>query len=146
MPGPRRKARMAALQALYEADLAGHALDKALDNLLEDVSLPLDAVQYARELAHGVQEHKQQVDAVISRYATAFPLNQISAVDRNILRLAIYEALIDNKTPVKVAVNEAVEMAKAFGSDSSSRFVNGVLGAALQSDRAQAQRLADREK
>jgi transcription antitermination protein NusB len=140
MPGSRRKARMAALQALYETDLTGHALDQSLANLFEDAPLSPEATEYARELANGVMQSKEQVDSVISRYATSFPLNQISAVDRNILRLAIYEALIDNKIPAKVAVNEAVEMAKTFGSDSSPRFVNGVLGAALHSDKSRAGR------
>jgi N utilization substance protein B len=143
MPGSRRKARMAALQALYETDLTGHELDQSIDNLFGDSHLSSEAAEYARELANGVMQSKEQVDSIISHYATSFPLNQISAVDRNIMRLAIYEALIDNKVPAKVAVNEAVEMAKTFGSDSSPRFVNGVLGAALHSDKSRVGRSAN---
>ncbi|MDO8472790.1 MAG: transcription antitermination factor NusB [Dehalococcoidia bacterium] len=136
MAGPRRKARIVALQALYEADLTGHPLDKALECILEEEVLPEDSAEFARELARGVFQNKEQIDAVIAKYATAFPLNQVPAVDRNIIRLAIYESLIDNRTPRKIAINEAVEMGKSFGSDSSHRFINGVLGAALAPEKA----------
>ena len=77
----------------------------------------------------GVVRYKEKLDAQIHRYAPAWPIEQIAFIDRNILRLAIFEILIDNKIPVKVAINEAVELAKNFGGDSSSKFINGVLGA-----------------
>lgn len=131
MSGPRRKSRIVALQALYEADLTGHHLDKALGCILEEEMLQEDSAEFARALAHGVFENKEKIDGVIAKFAKAFPVNQVSAVDRNIIRLAIYESLFDNKTPRNIAINEAVEMAKSFGSESSPRFINGVLGAAL---------------
>jgi len=71
----------------------------------------------------------EQIDSYIKRFAPAWPIEQISIIDRNILRLAIFEILINNRVPIKVAINEAVELAKAFGSNSSSKFINGVLGA-----------------
>ena len=75
----------------------------------------------------GVIQSKQEIDEKIKRFAPAWPVDQLPAVDRNILRLAIFELLMDNKVPVSVSINEAVELAKKFGSDSSARFVNGVL-------------------
>jgi len=78
-----------------------------------------------------VIQHKQEIDANIRRYAPAWPVEQLALLDRNILRLAIFEILYDNSSPVKVAINEAVELAKAFGTDSSARFINGVLGSVV---------------
>ncbi len=73
--------------------------------------------------------HREQIDQMIHDKAPAWPLEQVAVVDRNILRLAIYEILVDNRVPVRAAINEAVELAKAFGGQSSPKFVNGVLGA-----------------
>lgn len=143
MPGPRRKARIAALQALYEADVAGHAASQALDNVLAEQPLDDEASGFARELVKGVADNRERIDAIISRYATVFPLNQVSAVDRNILRLAMYESLIDNRTLVRVAINEAVEIGKLFGSESSPRFINGVLGSAVREERPSGEGAAD---
>jgi N utilization substance protein B len=126
--GVRRKARAIALQVLYEFDSAGHDLEAALAHLLADAGLSEDNVAFARDLVSGVIQNREQIDQHIQRFAPAWPLEQIPIVDRNILRLAIFEILLDNNVPVKVAINEAVELAKKFGSDSSSRFVNGVLG------------------
>ncbi|MEW6034542.1 MAG: transcription antitermination factor NusB [Chloroflexota bacterium] len=136
MSGPRRKARVLVLKALYEVDLTGHSMEAVLDRLLAEETLPAEAAQYAREVAQSVLGHRERIDGIIARCAPAFPLGQTSAVDRNIMRLAICEALIDNRTPAKVAINEAVELAKAFGAESSPRFVNGVLGCACFPDRA----------
>jgi N utilization substance protein B len=77
----------------------------------------------------GVLAHQAELDALIQDNAPEWPLDQVAAIDRNILRMAVFEFVIDGNTPVKVAINEAVELAKLFGSDSSGRFVNGVLGA-----------------
>lgn len=129
MPGTRRKARTIALKALYEVDLTGHPAHAALDSLLEG-QLSEEAKAYARELVRGVLENKGRIDGIIARCAPAFPLNQVAVIDRNILRLAVHEALVARSAPVKVAINEAVELAKHFGSESSPRFVNGVLGSA----------------
>jgi len=126
--GMRRKARILALQTLYEVDSAGHRAEEVLDRLLAEEGLPEENASFARALVTGVIQNKEKIDRNIENFAPAWPLEQIPVVDRNILRLAIFEILIDNKVPVKVAINEAVELAKAFGADSSSRFVNGVLG------------------
>ncbi|MBI2859207.1 MAG: transcription antitermination factor NusB [Chloroflexi bacterium] len=131
MPGPRRKARIAILQALYEVDLTGHPLGQAMNRLIEEEGLTEEAARFARETAGRILENRVQIDSTIARFATAFPVDQISAIDRNILRLAIYEASIDNRTAPKIAINEAIEIAKVFGSESSSRFINGVLGSVL---------------
>ena len=128
MTGVRRKARGLALQVLYEIDAVGHEATRVLDSLLAHGELSEENSAFIRELVCGVLENKEKVDLNIKNFAPAWPIEQIPVVDRNILRLAIFEILLNNKVPVKVAINEAVELAKAFGSESSPRFVNGVLG------------------
>jgi len=128
MAGTRRKARKLALQALYEVDSAGHEPEEVVNHLLAEEGLPEESASFVRELVSGVIQNSEKIDKNIQSFAPAWPIEQIPMVDRNILRLAIFEILIDNKVPVKVAINEAVEIAKAFGSDNSSKFVNGVLG------------------
>ena len=128
MAGARRKARALALQALYEVDSTGHKVEEVITLLLAGGRLTEENAVFVRELVGGVIENKEKIDLNIQNFAPAWPIKQIPVVDRNILRLAIFEILLDNKVPVKVAINEAVELAKAFGSDNSSRFVNGVLG------------------
>jgi len=128
MAGARRRARELALQALYEIDSAGHEAEEVVNRLLAEERLYEENANFTRELVRGVIQNKEKLDENIQSFAPAWPLEQIPAVDRNILRLAIFEILLDNKVPVKVAINEAVELAKKFGSDNSSKFVNGVLG------------------
>ncbi len=128
MVGMRRRARMLALKVLYEVDSAGHKAEEVLSRLLVEERLPEDNANFSHDLVTGVIQNREKIDQNIQNFAPAWPIEQIPAVDRNILRLAIFEILIDNKVPVKVAINEAVELAKAFGADSSSKFVNGVLG------------------
>jgi transcription antitermination protein NusB len=128
MKGTRRKAREIALQALYEADTVAHNPEESLKLLLETAEVTAETALFAGELVKGVMKNKEAIDQNIRDFAPAWPLNQMPAIDRNILRLAIFEILLDNKMPVKVAINEAVELAKTFGSDHSSRFINGVLG------------------
>jgi len=123
----RRKARALALQALYEIDSAGHEAEAVVSHLLTDKRLSEENKAFVHELVSGVIQNKEKIDLTIKGFASAWPIQQIAMVDRNILRLAIFEVLLDNKVPVKVAINEAVELAKLFGSDSSARFVNGVL-------------------
>ncbi len=131
MTNPRRKARTIALQALYEVDCSKHRAGEALARLLKEKPLPEDLAAFARNLVEGVIDNRPRIDRIIEAFAPTFPIDQIAIIDRNILRLAIFEILFDNKVPVKVAINEAVELAKAFGSDSSRKFVNGVLGAVV---------------
>jgi N utilization substance protein B len=128
MPAQRRKARIAALQALYEADVAGHTPEETLERLIVEGRLAEAGAAFARELVAGVLTNQERIDAIIAKAAPAWPLEQLPPIDRNILRVAIREMLIDNGTPVRAAINEAVELAKTFGSDSSPKFVNGVLG------------------
>jgi len=128
MAGARRKARALALQALYEVDSTGHEVEEVVTRLLADGRLSAENGAFVRELVSGVIQNKEKIDLNIQNFAPAWPVEHISVFDRNILMLAIFEVLLDNNVPVKVAINEAVELAKTFGSDNSSRFVNGVLG------------------
>jgi len=127
--GFRRKARVTALQILYELDCTQHEAEKALARLATQEALPQEAHGFVERLTQGVLHDKTRLDGLINHFAPAFPVEQMSLVDRNILRMAIFEIL--NITPPKVAINEAVELAKAFGSDSSPRLVNGVLGSVV---------------
>jgi N utilization substance protein B len=125
---PRRKARVAALQALYEADMSSHAALASLDRLIEEEELNEAQAAFARALVEGVLAQRDAIDDVIRQAAPQWPVEQLSAIDRNILRLAIREILMNNGAPLRAAINEAVELAKSFGSDNSAKFVNGVLG------------------
>lgn len=116
------------MQALYELDLSPHAPADVVARRIEEASLTEEQAQFAKELVDGVVEHRAALDDVIGQAATQWPVEQLSAVDRNILRLAIREILMNNGAPIRAAINEAVELAKVYGSDSSARFVNGVLG------------------
>lgn len=124
----RRKARSLALQALYEIDCASHPPEEVIAARLEEQPLSDELVAFARHLVLGVLAHAPDLDGLIHRHAPEWPLDQMAAIDRNILRMAIWEFVVDGETPTKVAINEAVELAKLFGSDSAPRFVNGVLG------------------
>ena len=168
MPGVRRTARILALQALFESDAARKPAQTALERLLQQAAVLEEATAvaqklgspqlerslerqltqlrqaepYARELVKGVTEQRVRIDGVIAQHAPAKPIKDLFAVDRAILRIAIFEILSDNRTaPKKVAVDEAVELAKLFGSDASSRFVNGVLGGLLRGRQADARPL-----
>jgi N utilization substance protein B len=128
MAGTRRKGRVAALQALYESDCASHDAAASLTRLAEEYALVESSLSFACTLVDGVLENKNRIDSLIQTHAPSWPVEQLPVVDRNILRLAIFEISIDNKVPTKAAINEAVELAKTFGSYNSPRFVNGVLG------------------
>lgn len=128
MVGMRRKARALTLQALYEIDLVGHDVSLVLNNKLQDSELSFDNCAFVRSIVNGVIEYREQIDAYLHRHAPAWPVEQLPVVNRNILRLAIYEIIFDNKVPVKVAINEAVELAKVFSGENSAKFINGVLG------------------
>jgi N utilization substance protein B len=126
--GSRREARIVALQTLYELDCTHHSAEQVLPRIANEKALLQEAFSFSQGLVQGVLQHRQRLDEVITEFAPAFPLEQMAAIDRNILRLAIFEILFDSSTPIKVAINEAVELAKAFGSNSSPRLINGVLG------------------
>ena len=136
----RTRARSLALQVLYEVDMTGHLPGTVLAERLEEAVsdgqtvLSPDLVEFARQIISGVIPIAEKMDAVIASYAPEWPFDQIAAIDRNILRIATWEFAVSTQTPLKVAINEAVELAKLYGSDTAPRFINGVLGS-----------LADRE-
>jgi N utilization substance protein B len=119
------------LQALYELDTTSHSPGEVIAYRLEDRPLPPEGESFLRQIIGGIVAHRDQLDALIHKYAPAWPVSQIAVIDRNILRIALFELSGAIDTPPKVAINEAVDLAKSFGSDSSSRFINGVLGSAV---------------
>ena len=127
----RRRSRTAALQSLFAADVRGIWNDPQLQWLDEDEELPNNTIEFAQKLLNGVSKSRLGLDNVITRYAPAWPVSQLSVIDRNILRIALFELIYTPGTPRKTAINEAVELAKIFGSESSARFINGVLGSAM---------------
>jgi N utilization substance protein B len=117
-----------ALQVLYEVDIVGHAPAEVMQERLADQPFPDELAEFIRQIVFGVIPLREQLDVVIARYAPEWPLEQVAAIDRNILRIAAWEFAVQKQTPIKVVINEAVEIAKAYGSESAPRFVNGVLG------------------
>jgi N utilization substance protein B len=142
----RHQARIVALQALYEIDCVHHAPAVVLEQRLAVGRCPTAVAAFSRHLVNGVLEHQAVLDVFIHHYAPEWPLEQMAYIDRNILRMAIFEFAVDGQTPVKVAINEAVELAKTFGSDSAPRFVNGVLGTLVEHKEAIAQAVKGTEK
>ncbi|HEU5439868.1 MAG TPA: transcription antitermination factor NusB [Ktedonobacterales bacterium] len=130
--GMRRRAREVALQSLYEFDTAHHDAAEVLRRHAEEEALPPKVLAYAEELITGVLAHLEPIDAAIIGAAHEYPIEQMARIDKNILRLAIFEMLYNNAVPAKAAISEAVELAKLYGSDNSRRFVNGVLGTVFQ--------------
>lgn len=130
---PRTLAREAAVQVLYEVDTTSHLPGSVLEARQRALRLDAAALGFLRWLVAGVVSNRSDLDQLIQRYAPEWPLDQIAVIDRNILRLALFELVSpDADTPSKVTINEAVELAKRFGSDSSPRFINGVLATALR--------------
>lgn len=127
----RRQARILALQALYELDTTHHLAGDVIAYRLEEQPLPPEGESFLRLLVGGVLQEREHLDAIIQRFAPAWPVAQIAVIDRNVLRLALFELSGATGTPPKVAINEAVDLAKMFGSENSSRFVNGVLGSVM---------------
>ena len=125
---PRTRARGVALQALYEIDIAGHEPGTVWQERVEDAELDDTLAEFSRQIVFGVYPIMTELDEFIAAHAPDWPLDQVATIDRNILRIALWEFAVFIETPVKVAINEAVELAKVYGSDSTPRFVNGVLG------------------
>jgi N utilization substance protein B len=125
---PRTRARALALQVLYEVDMANHPPAEVFKARLEETPLSPELSEFARQIIFGVLPLTTVLDTSIAQYAPEWPFDQIAAIDRNILRMACWEFAVFHDTPLKVAINEAVELAKLYGSDSAPRFVNGVLG------------------
>ena len=124
----RTKARAIALQALYEYDLAQHPVGVILHERFTEDELEEKMRRFSEEIVLGVFPIIDKLDLIIANYAPEWPLDQVASIDRNIIRIALWEFAVKKCTPVKVAINEAVELAKVFGSESTPRFVNGVLG------------------
>jgi len=125
---PRTMARSLALQALYEIDLVNHAPEEVIDERINNSKLDTSLKHFAHEIVLNVYPLFNVLDKFIAEHAPEWPLDQVAIIDRNILRIALWEFTVYNKTPIKVAINEAIELAKLYGSDSTPRFVNGVLG------------------
>ncbi len=130
----RRRARIIAIQALYELDLTSHPVAAVVEQRINGKGLPPQGIAFVYYLVEGVLQFKEHLDGLIQRHAPEWPIEQMAPIDRNILRMALFEFGIDGQTPIKVAINEAVELAKLFGSDSAPRFVNGVLGSLAGED------------
>src|SRR5512142_2898528 len=124
----RTRARGIALQVLYEIDMANHPPADVLRERLDDSPVAEDLADFVRQIVFGVLPLTHDLDEIIARYAPEWPLDQIAAIDRNILRVSCWEFAVRRETPVKVAIEEEVELAKMYGSDSAPRFINGVLG------------------
>jgi N utilization substance protein B len=124
----RHKARIVALQALYELDCTEHSPGEVFARRADENKIPEGQLEFSRQLVFGVLGDRKRLDGWIARFAPEWPVNQMAVVERNILRIALWEFAVGKLTPVRVAINEAVELAKVFGSDSAPRFINGVLG------------------
>lgn len=126
----RHLARTVILQSLFQWDFLGQKGDllKTIESNLKELAAGLNDEGFSNRVAHGIIKHLPEIDKLIMRLAPEWPLDQITAIDRNILRLGIFELKFNKEVPPKVAINESIELAKAFGGDASSRFVNGVLG------------------
>lgn len=135
----RHLARALALQSLYEWDFYGGAKDPRvmIERNLTDVAPEFDERDFAIQIVEGIVKNQAIIDASITKFAPDWPLPKITAVDRNVLRLGVYELLFNFEIPSKVAINEAIELAKTFGGESSGKFVNGVLGAVYRDQVAQ---------
>ena len=129
---PRTKARALALQVLYEVDIANHPPGEVFKARLEESPLSPELAEFARQIIFGILPMTETLDISIAKYAPEWPFDQLAPIDRNILRMACWEFAVSQDTPVKVAINEAVEIAKHYGSDSAPRFINGVLGSLVE--------------
>ncbi len=124
----RTKARGLALQVLYEFDITGHDAGTTFESRRAEENLEERLEKFSHEIVFGILPIIAKLDQIIAEHAPEWPLDQVAIIDRNIIRIALWEIAVSQCTPVKVAINEAIELAKMYGSDSTPRFVNGVLG------------------
>jgi len=129
--GSRSTARRLAMQAIYQSEVSHTAMIDALNNLFEDENLTPDAMEFSKKLAFGVENNKGEIDAIISGMSKSWSLERIDAVSKSILRLALYEMMIEKKSPKAVVINEAILLAKRYSDDTAAKFINGVLDAAV---------------
>ncbi len=138
MASNRHLGRIVALQTLYELDFRTEVEEKNLDRdavlkrNIDRYSEVVDDQEFITSLVEGVLKHQNELDGIIQPIAPEWPLSQIARIDRAILRIGVYELLYNKSVPSKVVINEAVELAKGFGADNASKFVNGVLGTAYK--------------
>lgn len=138
MSANRHLGRIVALQTLYEEDFRKEVNDPSvvLDEILERnigrYDETIEDKTFIEELVRGIRSHQEELDNIIRPVAPEWPIEQIARMDRIILRIGVYELMFEKNVPPKVAINEAVELAKAFGGDNSSKFINGVLGTVLR--------------
>ena len=125
--GVRRDAREAAVQYLYQREMQGDQSDQALEEFYEMRGLSPSGRRFCNELLQGWMQHREEIDEVIAKNARNFEFNRLSAVDRNVLRIACHEILFRSDIPAPVAINEAIEIAKKYSTEDSGKFVNGVL-------------------
>jgi N utilization substance protein B len=123
----RRLAREIAFKTLFQQDIGKNELEPAMTELLAESGLGADHARFARQLASGVLEHEAALDEILSQHLVNWEMSRLAAVDRNVLRLAAYELLYCDDIPVAVSINEALELSKAFNTDESAKFLNGVL-------------------
>ncbi|MBI2588809.1 transcription antitermination factor NusB [Candidatus Saccharibacteria bacterium] len=151
MSANRHLGRIIALQTLYEQDFRQECKDKAfslkvvLDRNIDRYKETIDDKEFIKKIVYGVSKHRNAIDRLIQPVAPEWPIEQIARMDRTVLRIGVYELLFATEVPPKVAINEAVELAKAFGGDNSSKFINGVLGTVLRHKEAEADKLAGRK-
>lgn len=128
--GDRHLGRSVILQSLFRWDFHNKEgdLEKIVDEVLQEFAPKFSEKDFVLTLSRGIRDHLPSIDELIKKYAPEWPLEQINAIDRNVLRIGIYELKFEKQVPPKVAMNEAIELAKTFGGTSSGRFVNGVLG------------------
>lgn len=126
----RHLARTLALQTLFEWDFSkgGHDTQEVLKHIKEEFAPDFEDQGFSLKLVEDVIGHHKEIDKLITKFAPEWPMEQITITDRNVLRIGVYELKLSSEIPPKVAINEAIELAKAFGGDSSGKFVNGVLG------------------
>lgn len=132
--GTRHQSRVLAMQYLFECDVASHTLDEILERMVTDEDEPVlpQVAVHTKRLTTGVVAHLAEIDTAIGKAAPAFPVDQLASIDRNVLRIAIYELLYEHNVPQKAAINEAIEIAKHYGGPSSGKFINGVLGTIMR--------------
>lgn len=128
----RRKSREVALQVLFQVDVGGADPEEAFQRMVKEFKVPGKARDFSRRLVFGVLEHLSTVDGIIASISRDWNLNRMANVDKNIMRLALFEILYCDDIPSSVSVNEAIELAKIYGGEESSRFVNGILGKVVE--------------
>ena len=129
----RRESRVLVLQSLCEADIVPHEVMDVLARLVEENHILEDVEQFSSDLVSNVLVNRVELDNIITSYASDWPLEQMALVDRNLIRMSLAEILWGGEAPQAAVINEAIELAKGFGSERSPGFVNGVLGAFLES-------------